>query len=440
MSDSVEGRASLLEFQRSAIAALRKDRFWIVAAAVLLAVGGAALGKLTTTTTSTAALVVTPLPLRVATDIKEDPLVPMLAEPLGIKTAVLICKSDAVLQATLNALRSGGKLSGEIKTLKQLATALDTTVTIEKETPYELKYSPVILLTAKAKTPADARLMVNTWAEECVKAARKLQEANQGPVMDAFAQQAEAAQKSLVTAEETYRAFKEKNSVDFLKERVVEMAKLRTTIDTAKNEAELLAAEAGAGATALKEQEQSQQPKLLLQWTPSDGILSALGTMQGGRATPQAKPEKPEALSIETANETYTRVATELALELAKAAGAKSKLEETEVVLNKFAQELDSLKAEVALAEIEDRRLARQVEIYETVYQNAAEKREYAQIAKNVGNLQLQLLSEGAEWAAPRFRKAILGGGLAGLCGLVLAACLSVGVRVVLGPFLRSEM
>jgi hypothetical protein len=72
----------------------------------------------------------------------------------------------------------------------------------------------------------------------------------------------------------------------------------------------------------------------------------------------------------------------------------------------------------------------------EDAFHDIALKREFAQVAGGLDNPPIQVVSEGAEWPLPRFRRAIAFGGVAGVLGLLAAACASAAYRMVLKPVL----
>jgi hypothetical protein len=199
MSREHDALSGLRGNSRLLMEALRRDWWKIVALALLAAAAGGAAGKLTNTARSTAQLLLTPAPVRDNYDTErglwqysadESSLVRMMARPLEANTAVLLCMSDGVMQRTFDELGEPGVLSAPPASINSLKNALSCEVSLDIETPYEVRYSPVIRLQAAARVPADAAAMVNAWAAVCVEKAAEFQAARQQPQAEAFAQAA----------------------------------------------------------------------------------------------------------------------------------------------------------------------------------------------------------------------------------------------------------
>jgi len=334
------------------------------------------------------------------------------------------------------ATRASGRLYREIKELVRLKKSLNFKITIAKETPYETVYSPVIELTAKARTPFETQLIVNTWAKVCVDAAEKFQRANQGPAQEAFAEQANAMLTTLHDAEQEYEEFRKEHNLIHLQARLETLVKVLTNFDDIRAQLQQEKEQSKARAAVFEAQKQAEDPKITLDWIPSEGLLATLGEKLGTTVSDEAVGR--QALSVEQINDIYIRVSAELALDLAMQSGAEAQLTHLERLVETYDKELRDVQVELAQTETEDTRLARNVEILEEAYKDAASKREYAQLASKLDQPPLQLLSGGTEWRAPRFRRAIAFGFAAGAWGFLAASFLSVFVRMVLKPALKA--
>lgn len=449
MSESVETPPSWFESNMDAIgAALWQDKKLIIAAMVLLGVVGAIAGKMTNKITSTAYLVLTPIPLREATT--EDLLSQMIANPLQVTTASLLCTSDEVFIETqeaynarveeMNASEDAPYGLWPINDLWSVRNSLSYEITIEKETPYDTVTSPILQLSARGSSPAQAKLLVDTWAEQCVLAARKLQTARQGPTVSAFELQTQVQLTKLQELDERIKEYWTNNNPELVQEQLnLLIGLIKNYRDgMSKAEQEILAEQARSGSldTAL----QQSQSTLTLHWTPPAGILAALGQQppQSAPGAASATNADANAVVIEQENPVYTELATEAAVSRATMASEQARVKKIQELLLEFNEERLGLQREHAEMKLKQERLLRDSEVFTAAYKDAAKKLEYARMAKSLDQPDLQILSRGAEWPLPRFRRAILFGGFAAVAGFMAAALLSVIGRVILKPYFES--
>lgn len=441
MSESVELQPSWIERNMDAIReALWQDKRLIIAAVVLLGVIGAAAGKMTNSITSTAYLVLTPIPLREATT--EDLLSQMIANPLQVTTASLLCTSDEVFIETqkaynarveeMNAREDAPHGLSPIDDLWSLRNSLSYEITIEKETPYDTVTSPILQLNAKGSSSLQAKLLVDTWAQQSVIAARKLQTARQGPAVAAFDAQTQVQLSKLQELDERIRDYWTDNNPELVQEQLNLLIGMIKNYSDGMWEAEQEILSEQARFTSLDAVLQQSQPALSLRWTLPAQLYSLLG-----QQAPQAAAEE-NALVVEQENPLYTELATQSAVSHAKMSGEEARIEKIQELLLQFDEERLGLQRELADMKLKQERLLRDSEVFTEAYKDAAKKLEYARIAKSLDQPDLQILSLGAEWPLPRFRRAILFGGFAAVAGFMAAALLSVIARVILKPYIES--
>lgn len=443
MDEAAASREWFRNHARAVFEALRRDRVLIILAVVVVAAGSALFGKMTQTVKSSAQLVLTPLPLKVQSQRdaqnQTDDLAAMIAEPMDVKTAVLLCTSDNTYSETYQALNQPGALKKEIQSLDALRDALSFEITIEKETPYDLQYSPIIRLTAEGPNPADAKTMVDTWAENCVNAAENYLKLSQSPSAEGFAERAQKARDAYADAEKAYWDHRRKEYVPYYEARVQELIATIGGLESARPTLLQNVEEAGAKTEKLTEDLEAEPKTFAVKWTPSSALLDAFADKMGQTARGAHEVSNQDFLEIEQINENYPEIRGNLVTARADLAGFQAQLEQLDQLIAERTEELRRMQAKLADASIEDEKLRRRTDIYSEAYLDAAAKSEYAQMAEALGaRPQLQILSQGAEWRMPRFRRAILFGAVGGFWALVLACVVSIVSRVVLKPLLEG--
>jgi len=449
MAEPVDFLAPFHGYLGKVLDSLWKDRWLIIAVTLVLAAIGAALGKTTNKTTSTAQLALTPLPIS-DSDVKEDPLVSMLAEPLDVTSVSMLCQSDEVIRATMDALNASGKLSRPIKWISALKKSLRHKVTIAKETPYDLSYTPILELTAKASTPSDAKEIVNAWAENVEQKAKEFQDAIQDPAEKAIAERVTELEAQLEEAEEESEAFWRENNPEYYTLRIAETVRFISMYEDMRAQTQADAAMEKARADALAQAQEGEAPTVPLRWTPSRQVAQALGAKVGLQqpspegATPSGQasqaPEAPTGgLMLEWVNDAYSEIQTELALARSEAAGKEARLKQIDAEVEAFEKEFEELEARYARVKTEQSRVERNLQRVEQAHDDIALKGEFARVAQKLDNPQLHVISLGTEWDMPRFRKSILFGGVLGVNGFIAAAFLSVVYRVLLRPALKNK-
>lgn len=453
MSDAHPAQSWLSVNYQKAVACLLRDWKPILVATLVLAFLGAAAGKATNSVTSTAYLVLSPLTLKTGTT-TVDELAQMIGEPLDVTTLSLLCVGDEVLQSTLDAYnrRVEELLANEtagygldvIEDLWSLRNALEYEITIAKETPYETVQSPVLKLTAEGSSPAKAKLLVDVWAEECVQAARRYQTARHGPSVEAFEEQTQAQLERLEAVDKRVQDFWTNNNPELLEEQLNLLIGLAKNYQDAvwQTEQEIMLEEARVA--SLEAALQMEDQTLKLRWVPprrlfqivSGGLAS--GLVPGAPEAADTEVADTEALVMEQENPIYTRLATEVAISHATVAGNEAKLKKLEELLQQLDEERAGLQRQSAETKLELERISRDSEIATDAYKSAAAKLEFARMAKTLQQPVLQLLSKGAEWPLPRFRRAIFFGAFAAFIGFLGSAFTSVTYRLVLRPFLEA--
>lgn len=428
---------------RDILLCLRKDLYLIILASIVIAAIGAGIGKYTNISSSSAQLVLTPIPLRAKAT--EDALAVMLAAPLDVTSMSLLCKSDQVLEETrtkLNELYEQGKLSAPIKYITKLSTKLDFSVTIAKETPYELTYTPVLQLFAKAKVPMDAEAMVNTWAEVVADAAKKFQDAVQMPAAHALEERVTELKEQLAQVEMENEKFWTENNVAYMEARMGEIISLIVNFMQTKSEVETeLIAERGSLEGYTKEIA-NELPTVPCKWEPSPELIEVLGNRLG---LPMAKdgakegaPADNSLLSVDHLNMVYFETRAKMVAARAGVMQREAQISEIDRRIEALEKERVELQAQYARVTTEKMRIGRLLDRVEGAYSNLATKHEFANVAGKLDHPVLQVISKGTAWPLPRFRRAIMFGGISGMFGIFAAAAISVFLRMIIRPALEA--
>lgn len=162
---------------------VRRDSARIWALAVVLAAVASFAAWREPQATSSALLVLTTIPVYAENQNEiEDIPTKLLAEPLDVKSASILCKSDETLRRTLEAL---GGVDASIS-LSGLRGSLRCEFSIAEESPMEIVFSPILKLTARAKEPAEAKRRAGVWAGVCVEMAREYKAKRQGAIAEAY--------------------------------------------------------------------------------------------------------------------------------------------------------------------------------------------------------------------------------------------------------------
>jgi len=433
---------SLNEYYRSlfreGLLCVKKDIVLILFAGIVLAAAGAAIGKFTNAATSTAQLALTPLPVRnVSQGSQEDVFMDLLAAPLDVTTASLLCMSDEVIQTTMEKLGAPGVLSAQIKNLKALENAFEFRVTVAAETPYQVVYSPLLQLTAKAKKPADAKDMVNTWAETVVDAAKRFQQATQSPLASAFEERVTALGEDLAKYETETEKNMAESSVLYYELRLKDIIGLITRLkeDRTTLSSQLVGEEASVA--ALTEDQAKMQPFLTLNWTLSDDMRRALESKLGV-TSPNPEDAPGSELQLEQINTVYWDISGKIVGTRAGVVAKQATLAELDKLIGELEKERTEVQTQFARSTIEKMRVDRNLTRIENAFSNIALKKEFARVAGALNHPPVQIIGQGAEWPLPRFRRAILVGGMAGVLGVLAAMMMSISMRMVLKPLLKD--
>ena len=418
---------------RQLLSTLRQDLRSLIVVALVLGLVGGITGKLTNKTTSSAQLLLTPLPLRTAVStLSGDDLAEMIAEPMDIKTAALVCKSDEALSKTMAVLNDSGKLSSPFNSLQTLRNAVGTQVTVSRESPMEIVYSPVIQLSAKGKSPGEAKLIVDTWADQCAILGKTYQQKRHADAARGFEERATHLQEQLDASEEALEAFRREDNLNYYEESLTALTRQISNTRDLLSLAEQNFADERAKHVVLVDAEGGGEAAQKLQFAPSDKLL----TMLPGTAGLESPSDGTTTLlDLEVINPIYELEVTAGAA----AAGYEARRNKLETELEAFLEHMDALEGEVARVQRKDRELVREMKLLAKAYEDAALRAKFAEVASELAQPELQVLSYGAEWRLPRFRRALLLAAPAAIFGFLLAASVSVALRLVILPALESE-
>jgi uncharacterized protein involved in exopolysaccharide biosynthesis len=447
MSELTVSSSNVNRYLRGIAWCVRADLVVILLAAILIAAGGALVGKMTNRVKSTSLLVLSPMPLSGKSKVRvvegktrEDELEAMLARPLDVKSTSLLCGSDEVLQKTLDQVSESGLLSKPIRNLTALRNALTFQVAVEKETPYDITYTPLIELTAEAKSPSDAKVIVNTWAKLVAEAAKKFQDAVQNPPATALEARVGEVHDEITQAELESEKFWTENNTFYLEARLNAISAQITDFEKERHTLQAEVVFDQTNAETLQSVLESTPPKVQLEWRPSEALAAALGPKLGltGPKPEGAQGDSPGALTVEWINQAYWDISRNLAWYRAEAEANKKKIDECKTLIEALEKQRLEYQALFAKATTGKIRVVRELARLEDNFKDLATKREFARVAGNLNLPALQVISEGAEWPLPRFRRAILFGAVAGLLGFLAGACASVAYRTVLKPTLKG--
>jgi len=445
MSENVQLPAFQTIRLSEVVSCIRKDLLILILSAIVLAGLGAVAGKLTNKTESSAQLVLSPMPLagkgKVTTaegKASGDELEAMLATPLDVKSTSLLCMGDEVLSKTFEEVNKEGVLSKPIKNLLNLKKALSFAVAVQKETPYDITYTPLITLTADAKLPADAKAIVNTWAHVVSEAAKRFQDAVQGPVAKALDGRKTELQSELTQTELDSEKFWTDNNPLYLETRLNEIAGLLNTFrkEHATLEAEIVL---DKGTVESLEADKANIPeKIKLEWNIPAPLAASLASKIGIAAPKDGDAKQSSGTSItdEVLNQTYWDVVGKITMTRAGFVSKEKKIADLDRLIDSLEKERLDLQAQFAKATTGKMRVGRELLRIEEEFRDIALKQKFAQVASSLNHPVLQILSEGAEWPVPRFQRAIAFGMMAGVLGLTAAACFSVLWRLFIKPTL----
>jgi hypothetical protein len=418
---------------RLLLSSLRQDLRALIAVALVLALVGGVAGKLSNKTTSSAQLVLTPLPLRTAvSSMSEDDLAEMIAEPMDIKTAALVCTSDEVLSKTMAELNASGKLATPMKALQTLRDAVGTQVTVARESPMEIVYSPVIQLFAKGKSPAEAKLIVDTWAKQCEELGKVFQQKRHANAARGFKLRADHLRGELDTAEDALEAFRREDSIEYYKESLKTLTLQIADTNKLLSLAEQDYADEQAKYEVLSKAVVGGQPAQKLQLSPSSKFLKML---PGAGALDTATQGSSNLFDLEVINPIY-----ELEMTAGSAAaGYEARRNRLQLELNGFLEQMDALEQQHGRVDRKDRELDREMKLLAKAYEDAALRFKYAEVVSELAQPEIQILSHGAEWRLPRFRRALSLAGSSAVLGFILAALVSIAMRRIILPAFEPE-
>jgi uncharacterized protein involved in exopolysaccharide biosynthesis len=396
--------AWLLRVLPQIIPTIRQDLRTIVLTAVIVGLVFAYIGYTTRSATSTAQLVVVSIPLQ-SSEKKEKstvPVVDFLPMTIGITTAGLLCKSDEVLQKTLERLNSSGKLSTPIRDLRSLQRMLDFEVTTEKETPYEVTYSPIIQLMAKASKGEDAKIIVDTWAEVCQEQAKKYQQIRFMHLADVLRPQSDEQERILTEAEQRLEDFWKTHNIEVVQQEINSLVGLTTNYIESEAKFQQDIIEEKARISVFQQVLETEKPTIPLRWIPSGKVLSLLAQQLGVSSDISNESNGAELLLREEINTVNEKVRGEVALSQGKVGATEARLQELRRLLKEFDTRMQTLMGELAQAKTLEKRLNREVDIASKIYNDVKVNYEMARIAEKLQQPDLQILAYGAEWPTSR--------------------------------------
>lgn len=468
MPESGISFSSLYTYFPQAKTALQKDRWAILGFGVLLGLAGLALGLMFLGSAKSSALVVVaPMPVlsedekkaiegeKVSNPIERGATFnPMeLAPKMDVTSIGLLCKSDEVMQRTMDALNASQKLHRPVRNLRVLRDSLYQTITVAKETPMDKLYSDIIELGAKTKDPEDAALIVNAWAQEVIAAVDRYEDNIEKPMLRAYQEQYDTARRVLTEVEEEREAWRALHDMKMLETRKSNVNAVIIKQVGDLNDIGAKQAYEDAVAKGYEEHLTLLDPKENLNWTFPAAVLSGLfSSGPGARAADKAVSAPTEkgkeesvgtvasnerVLTREEINNAYWSTYVNLITSKATAAGYAAQKQEIGTLLDKNKADFDQLNAEYALLDKEQERLERRYLLAKMVHDVLFPRREWADIATRVDYSMLQVLSKGSVWPVSRMAAVVLALFLAGL-GFLTALCASLLMRLYVQPRLKS--
>ena len=432
------------------LACLRRDWRAIFLLIVFMALFGGAFGYKTAKATSHAQVVMSPMPLQAnRSKVQEtrretsDEFEMMLAAPLDVKSTSLLCESDEVLERTLDEVNVSGALTKPVKNLAILEKMLSFRVTIDKETPYDVTYTPLLELTAKTKVPSDAKLIVNTWAKTLSEVAKKYQDALQLPAETALDDRMQELQTELMAAEMESEKFWTENNVLYLETRLNEIAGLMVSLQKERTKLKSEVAHDEAAVESFASALEQVKPKIELEWKLSPELLGTLGPKLGIGVGAQGGKDKsaeasPNILSVESVNAMYWDTKGHLVATRAEGVAKKKQLDELDSLIADLDTQRLDYQAQFATATTGRLRAERKLDRMDEAYTNIALKREYAQVAGRLNHPPLQIISQGTEWPQDRRMRAVMFAFPFSLLGFLAATCLSIIYRMAIKPALDT--
>ena len=447
MSENIQRPAFQLVRISEVISCLRKDFVILILAAMGLGGLGVLAGIGSNKAESNAQLLLSPLPTAGKGKIPPGgdrgsggELEAMLATPLDVKSTSLLCMSDEVLAKTFDEVNKEGVLTKPIRNLVVLKRTLSFAVAVQKETPYDISYTPLITLTAEAKDPADAKALVNTWAKVVSEAAKKFQDAMQGPAAEALSGRKQELETELTQKEMDSEKFWTDNNPLYLETRLNELG---TLINLFKKERSTLEAEVifdKATVESLETAKTDMPEKIKLEWNIPTSLLASVASKLGAGPSKDGAAKQPAetAISTETINQVYWDVQGKITMTRAGFVAKEKKIEEIQQLLDTLEKERLDVQAQYAKATTGKMRVGRELLRIEEEFRDIALKQKFAEVASSLNHPVLQVLSQGAEWPVPRFQRAIALGMMSGMFGFFAAACLSVVWRLFVKPALAG--
>jgi hypothetical protein len=429
------------------LAALKKDLKIFLIIALILTLMGGLVGKSTVRTTSSAQLALSPLPIFGKGQIKNadgkissDDLEAVLATPLDAKSTSLLCMSDEVLQKTLERVNQNGSLSKPIKNLKQLRKMLEFSVTVSKETPYDINYAPLVVLTAESSKSSDAKLIVNEWSHVCVEAAKRFQDALQNPVAKAMEERKADLKDNLTRAEMESEQFWTENNVQYLESRLNDISAKINTFRRTQDDMNADIAFDNGTIEVLEAEKANIPEKIELDWKASNELISTLGSKFGvtlkkeeGAANSGEAP-----LKVEVLNQVYWNIVGQLASAKASAEAKRKKLAELKTLVDQLEEERLKVQVDFAKATTGKVRVGREMIRLEEEFRDIAKKQEFAHVASSMNHPVMQVISEGEEWPVTGNGRGLIVGVFLGMVGFFTSACCSVALRFLLLPMFKG--
>lgn len=299
---------------------------------------------------------------------------------------------------------------------------LDFEVTTEKETPYEVTYSPIIQLMAKASKGEDAKIIVDTWAEVCQEQAKKYQQIRFMHLADVLRPQSDEQERILTEAEQRLEDFWKTHNIEVVQQEINSLVGLTTNYIESEAKFQQDIIEEKARISVFQQVLETEKPTIPLRWIPSGKVLSLLAQQLGVSSDISNESNGAELLLREEINTVNEKVRGEVALSQGKVGATEARLQELRRLLKEFDTRMQTLMGELAQAKTLEKRLNREVDIASKIYNDVKVNYEMARIAEKLQQPDLQILAYGAEWPTSRVLRPALFA-VVGFAFAFLAAC-----------------
>lgn len=418
---------------------LRKDRRRIILAGILIAVLAAIAGRVTQSAKSTAQLLYAPsAPLRSMGG--QDALEKILDTPIDMKSIGLFCTSDETYGRTLEAVNRKGAFERPLK-LDALKKSLKYKITVAKETPYDLVYTPIIELTAKARTPAQAKIVVDEWATQCQEAGQRYQEMFQTAAEESLGSQVRQLFEEYQDDQQAYAEFQKQNIIELYRSRITGIIATINGLEQSRDALMQNLVNAQAQIISTEEALKQEEKRLSVKWTAPEETLKQLSGILGlnDQASTGDSPAN-TLVEMEQLNSIYMELRSKLATAQIALASEKAELENVDKLIAARTAELNELQEKNVEAARLDSILSYEASISGNTYSSMLARAEQAKVALTLAQVpHLQVFAQGAEWPMSPYRHAVMFGIAGGILGLVGATLVSLMYRLTVQPSIEAQ-